>query len=82
MQTTSCKASFIRGIQGTESLWLDFQLSAVDVPSRARSPEGNRAMVKPALLTLIIFKTKKWRKQKRRQNENQNWLDSCQLVYW
>jgi len=43
MRTNSSKAGFIRGIQDTESLWLDFQLSVVDVPSRVRSPEDNRA---------------------------------------
>ena len=37
-----CKAGFARGDQGTESLWLDSQLSVVDVPSRVRSPGGNR----------------------------------------
>jgi len=58
MQTTSCKASFIRGIQGTESLWLDFQLSAVDVPSRARSPEGNRASGEAGLTDFNHLQTK------------------------
>ena len=37
-----CKAGSAWGDQGTESLWLDSQLSVVDVPSRDRSPEGNR----------------------------------------
>jgi len=38
----SCKAGFVRGDQGTESLWLDSQLSMVDVFSRDQNPEGNR----------------------------------------
>jgi len=37
------KAGFARGNQGTESLWLDSKLSVnAVVPSRDRSPEGNR----------------------------------------
>jgi hypothetical protein len=36
------KTGLVRGIQGTESLWLDSQLSVLDVPSRVRSPGGNR----------------------------------------
>jgi len=36
------KTDFARGIQGTESLWFNSQLSEVDVPSRDRSPGGNR----------------------------------------
>jgi hypothetical protein len=34
----SCKEGLVRGDKGTESLWLDSQLSWVDVPSRDRSP--------------------------------------------
>jgi len=46
----------VRGIQGTESLWLDSQLSEVDVPSRDWSPGGNRGFVQgqPKLNQLII----------------------------
>ena len=36
------RLALFRGIQGTESLWLDSQLSVVDVPSRDWSPGGNR----------------------------------------
>jgi hypothetical protein len=39
------RLALFRGIQGTESLWLDSQLSVVDVPSRDWSHGGNRDFV-------------------------------------